>query len=95
MEGLYEAGRQDEIVQETRGWDEVKQTTFSQRSKESAHDYRYFPDPDLPKLYLHEVFDIEKMKYELPELPWQRRERYINKFGIKAEDAETFCRTKY
>ncbi len=75
MEQLYEAGKQDEIVQETRGWDENKQVTFSQRSKESAHDYRYFPDPDLPKMKLHSVFDIERMKKELPQLPWQVRER--------------------
>jgi len=54
MIALYEAGRADEIVQETRGWDETKQTTFSQRSKENAHDYRYFPDPDLPKMKLHQ-----------------------------------------
>lgn len=75
MQALYEAGRQDEIVQETRGWDENKQTTFSQRSKENANDYRYFPDPDLPKMQLHSAFDLEKMKSELPELPWETRER--------------------
>jgi aspartyl-tRNA(Asn)/glutamyl-tRNA(Gln) amidotransferase subunit B len=75
MEALYEAGRQNEIIQETRGWDEIKQSTFSQRSKESAHDYRYFPDPDLPKMNLHSAFDIEAMKKELPELPWEARTR--------------------
>ncbi len=57
------------ILQETRGWNEVKLETFSQRKKENANDYRYFPDPDLPKMYLHEIFDIEKMRSELPELP--------------------------
>jgi len=77
------------IVQETRGWDESKQKTFSQRLKESSHDYRYFPDPDLPKMMVPEVFDLEKLKKELPELPWQRREKYL-KFGIKSEDAESF-----
>ncbi|HSE56557.1 MAG TPA: Asp-tRNA(Asn)/Glu-tRNA(Gln) amidotransferase subunit GatB, partial [Candidatus Paceibacterota bacterium] len=90
MQALYEAGRESEIIQETRGWDETKQSTFSQRSKESAHDYRYFPDPDLPKLMLAEVFDTEKMKTELPELPLQKRERYAADFGIKAEDIEVF-----
>lgn len=86
MQALYEAGRQDEIVQETRGWDEHKQTTFSQRSKENANDYRYFPDPDLPKMKLHSAFDLETMKKELPELPWAKRERYANDFGLKTED---------
>ena len=75
MQALYEAGRQDEIVQETRGWDENKQSTFSQRSKENANDYRYFPDPDLPKMQLHSAFDLETMKKELPELPWEAREK--------------------
>ena len=90
MQDLYEAGRQNEIVQETRGWDESKQVTFSQRKKEDSHDYRYFPDPDLPKLVLKEVFDIESLKTGLPELPSQKRARYEKDFGIKAEDVETF-----
>jgi aspartyl-tRNA(Asn)/glutamyl-tRNA(Gln) amidotransferase subunit B len=76
MQALYEAGRQDEIVQETRGWDENKQTTFSQRSKENANDYRYFPDPDIPKFMLSEMFDIPKLKKEHVEYPWDKRERY-------------------
>lgn len=70
----YEKG--EKIVQETRGWDEGKQATFSQRKKENAHDYRYFPDPDLPKLYLHKLFNIDEIKNSLPELPSARRERY-------------------
>jgi len=90
MTALHEAGRADEIVQETRGWDEQKSRTFSQRKKESAHDYRYFPDPDLPKLYLHDLFDLETMKSELPELPWEKRVRYQDSFGIKAEDIESY-----
>lgn len=89
MQALYEAGRQDEIVQETRGWDENKQSTFSQRSKENANDYRYFPDPDIPKMQLHSAFDLETMKKELPELPWEKRERYVG-LGVKAADAEIF-----
>ncbi len=78
MQALYEAGRKDEIVQETRGWDEAKQSTFSQRSKENANDYRYFPDPDIPKFMLSELFDIPKLKEGLPELPWETRTRLMN-----------------
>lgn len=76
MTELWEKGMQDEIVKETRGWDEAKQKTISQRKKESSEDYRYFPDPDLAKMELHKVFDLEKMKSELPELPNERREKY-------------------
>lgn len=65
------------ILQETRGWNEVKLETFSQRKKENANDYRYFPDPDLPKMYLHEIFDIEKMRAELPTLPNVKKEKYL------------------
>ena len=90
MEKLIESGKQKEIVQETRGWDEAKQKTFSQRSKENANDYRYFPDPDLPKMKLHQAFDLEKMKEELLELPAQKRARYKKDFGIKDEDIEVY-----
>ncbi len=87
---LFEAGREAEIVKETRGFDDGKQATFSQRKKESSQDYRYFPDPDLPKMKLHEAFNIEKLRNELPELPVAKRARYQNDFGIKDEDIETF-----
>jgi aspartyl-tRNA(Asn)/glutamyl-tRNA(Gln) amidotransferase subunit B len=90
MTELYESGREGEIVQETRGWDETKQSTFSQRSKEDAHDYRYFPDPDLPKLILSEVFDIPEMLKSLPETPKLKRIRYQEQFQIKSEDVESF-----
>lgn len=90
MQDLYESGRQNEIVQETRGWNEAKQSTYSQRVKESAQDYRYFPDPDIPKFKLSEIFDIEKIKKELPELPNQKRQRYENDYGIKSEDIESY-----
>jgi len=78
------------IVQETRGWDEAKQKTYSQRIKEDSHDYRYFPDPDLPKLMVSEVFDLKNLEESLPELPWERRDRYTKDLGIKKEDAESF-----
>ncbi|MEK7088721.1 MAG: Asp-tRNA(Asn)/Glu-tRNA(Gln) amidotransferase subunit GatB [Patescibacteria group bacterium] len=87
---LFENGKENEIAQETRGWDESKQKTFSQRKKESSQDYRYFPEPDLPKMKLHEAFDLEKMKKELPELPQAKRLRYKNNFGIKDEDIESY-----
>lgn len=90
MSKLLDEGKGDEIVQETRGWDESKQSTFSQRVKENANDYRYFPDPDLPKLFLNKVFDTEKIKEELPELPEAKRIRYRNDYGIKDEDIESY-----
>ncbi|MFA6353521.1 MAG: Asp-tRNA(Asn)/Glu-tRNA(Gln) amidotransferase subunit GatB [Candidatus Paceibacterota bacterium] len=90
MTKLLEEGKGSEIVQETRGWDDSKQKTFSQRTKEGSADYRYFPDPDLPKLKLHEAFDLEKMKKELPELPAEKRVRYQKDFVIKDEDIESY-----
>lgn len=82
---LIEAG--EKVVQETRGWDEMKMETFSQRKKENAHDYRYFPDPDLPKLYLSELFNNEELRKELPELPASRRARLISA-GLKEDAVE-------
>ncbi len=87
---LIEAGKIHEIVKETRGWDETKQRTVSQRRKEHAEDYRYFPDPDLPKLTLADAFNIPEIKASLPELPAQKRLRYGETFGIKAEDIESY-----
>jgi aspartyl-tRNA(Asn)/glutamyl-tRNA(Gln) amidotransferase subunit B len=87
---LWEEGRKDEIVQETRGWDDINGVTKSQRSKENSAEYRYFPDPDLPKLYLHDMFDLEALKSGLPELPADKRDRYETDFGIKAEDIESY-----
>jgi aspartyl-tRNA(Asn)/glutamyl-tRNA(Gln) amidotransferase subunit B len=92
----YEVGRQIKLLesgkkvgQETRGWDEIKQKTFSQRVKEESHDYRYFPEPDLPKLYISLIdeFSSSRLKEEIPELPWEKRARYIKDYNIKEEDA--------
>lgn len=82
------------VVQETRGWDENKQETFSQRIKEGAADYRYFPEPDLPKLKLSEVPELnpEVLRESLPELPWERRARY-QELGLKEEDVVYFVST--
>jgi aspartyl-tRNA(Asn)/glutamyl-tRNA(Gln) amidotransferase subunit B len=78
----------ERIVQETRGFDEASGTTKSQRSKENSEDYRYFPDPDISKLKLHEdpFFNPLNLKNTLPELPFQRRARYVSQ-GIKADTA--------
>jgi len=84
----YEIARQIEVVrgggkvtQETRGWNERDARTFSLRSKEEAHDYRYFPDPDLPPLVIDEALR-ERTRASLPELPRSRRERYVAKLGL-------------
>ena len=90
MKELHESGRGSEIVQETRGWDETKQNTFSQRAKDNVADYRYFPDPDIPKFKLTELFDIEQLQRELPELPSAKRLRYAKEYGIKEGDIETY-----
>lgn len=77
------------VVQETRGWDEKKEETFSQRLKEDSHDYRYFPDPDIPKfrLSLLEDFTEEAIRKTLPELPWERREKLLA-LAIAPDDVE-------
>ena len=83
---VLEAG--EKVIHETRGWDEDKQKTFSQREKEMAHDYRYFPEPDLPPLKISELdFDLS-----LPELPEEKRKRFKEKYGLKDEAVEIFVR---
>ncbi|MEK7112761.1 MAG: Asp-tRNA(Asn)/Glu-tRNA(Gln) amidotransferase subunit GatB [Patescibacteria group bacterium] len=77
------ATRSEKIVQETRGYDEVKGTTFSQRSKEEAQDYRYFPEPDIPPLSFIDD-DINLIKKSLPELPAEARKR-LTKEGVRPD----------
>lgn len=83
---LYDAGK--EVMQATRGWNESTQETFHQRFKEGSADYRYFPEPDIPKIVLSECedFSIDKIKKELPELPWERRKRYKETYALKEND---------
>lgn len=91
---LLEAG--EKIVQETRGFDETTGKTFSQRSKEDAHDYRYFPEPDLPKMYISQIeeFKVENLKKEMPELPEEKRKRFKNDFDLKEDDIEVFVQNE-
>jgi aspartyl-tRNA(Asn)/glutamyl-tRNA(Gln) amidotransferase subunit B len=90
----YEIKRQEEVlekkekvIQETRGWDENKGETFSQRVKEDSHDYRYFPEPDLPSLL---ITDDWLLNTQLPELPQQKRDRLKREYEIKSEAIEIF-----
>ncbi len=83
----------EKVIQETRGWHDKKEITFSQREKESAHDYRYFPEPDLPALHFDENF-IEKIKGEIPELPEQKRERFAKEYALDQNTVEIFIINK-
>jgi len=87
----YEIKRQKEILesgeaikQETRGWDDTMKMTIAQRSKEESHDYRYFPEPDLPPL-TKDGFETERLKLEIPELPNAKRKRFSEQFGLSLE----------
>ncbi|MGB0383163.1 MAG: Asp-tRNA(Asn)/Glu-tRNA(Gln) amidotransferase subunit GatB, partial [Alphaproteobacteria bacterium] len=97
---VYEAARQvdvlengGEIVQETRLFDPVTGETRSMRSKEDAHDYRYFPDPDLPPLVFSEEL-VEAIRASMPELPDQKRARFVQELGLSAYDASVLCADK-
>ena len=96
----YEAIRQrkaaeagERLIQETRGWVEEEGKTVSQRSKEYAHDYRYFPEPDLPPLSISRKW-VEEIKVKLPELPEARRDRFIKDYALPAYDTNQLTSTK-
>jgi len=96
----YEIKRQTEllekgekITQETRGWDTSKNKTFSQRSKEEAHDYRYLPEPDLPPYDLTDksFIDMEEIRVSVPEMSWEKRKRFVKEFEITEKNAESLA----
>ena len=96
----YETKRQAEILekgekikQETRGWNEFKKETFSQRSKEEAHDYRYFPEPDLPPLNLSREM-VEELRAKLPELPEIKRQRFLKEYRLEQDIIAILVREK-
>jgi len=81
---VWESGEQ--VIQQTMGWDEDRQVTIAQRSKESAHDYRYFPEPDLPNLEI-DPKDVEKIRAQMPELPDAKQARYEKEFKLTPYNA--------
>jgi aspartyl-tRNA(Asn)/glutamyl-tRNA(Gln) amidotransferase subunit B len=89
--GVLDAG--GTLTQETRGWVEAQGRTIAQRSKEQAHDYRYFPEPDLPPLRLDGAF-VERVRATLPELPEARARRFQSQFGLSAYDAAVLTDTR-
>lgn len=96
----YEQYRQAEIlddggvvVQETRRWDEAQGKTFSMRGKEEAHDYRYFPDPDLVSIHINEEWK-ERIRASIPELPDARKVRYASEYGLPEYDAGVITSSK-
>ena len=82
----------EDVLQETRGWDENTGKTYSQRLKESSHDYRYFPEPDLPKLKISEIpeFSKENIETTLPELPWDKRNRFVKDYMMTEKEVAVF-----
>jgi aspartyl-tRNA(Asn)/glutamyl-tRNA(Gln) amidotransferase subunit B len=83
----------DAVIQETRGWSQKELKTVRQRTKEEAHDYKYFPEPDLPPLHVSQDC-IKKIKSEIYELPQQRRKRFKEEYNLLDDDIETFVRNK-
>ena len=97
---LYEIERQSKVLeagglidQETLGWNEASEKTYSQRSKEDAHDYRYFPEPDLPPLHVDEAW-LAHVRAELPELPQAKLQRFVASYKLPEKDAARLVEEK-
>jgi aspartyl-tRNA(Asn)/glutamyl-tRNA(Gln) amidotransferase subunit B len=97
----FEIKRQEEVlesggsvIQETRGWDDARGVTVSQREKEEAQDYRYFPEPDLPVHHFKTDDPINKIKSEVPELPQQKRDRFKKEYGMEGKSIEVFVQNR-
>ncbi len=89
---LLEMGRP--VVQETRRWDDNKESSHAMRSKEDAKDYRYFPDPDLPPIHISDQW-IQDLKAKLPEFREEKQQRYQKEYGLPAYDAEILTESRY
>jgi aspartyl-tRNA(Asn)/glutamyl-tRNA(Gln) amidotransferase subunit B len=96
----YEIKRQEQVLNsggklfnETRGWDETKGLTTEQRTKEEAHDYRYFPEPDLPIMHFSREY-ITEIKDSLPELPQAKRKRFLEEYSLPEKDTEVLINDK-
>lgn len=83
----------EKLSQETRGWDDVKSITYAQRGKEEAHDYRYFPEPDIPPMEFTKL-QIANAKSQIPELPDMKVTRFMSEYGLSDYDATILCETK-
>jgi aspartyl-tRNA(Asn)/glutamyl-tRNA(Gln) amidotransferase subunit B len=83
----------ERVIQETRGWSEERSATYSQRNKEEAHDYRYFPEPDLPPLVIEDSW-IEELRNNLPELATDRLARFTDQYGLPEYDARLLTNSK-
>jgi aspartyl-tRNA(Asn)/glutamyl-tRNA(Gln) amidotransferase subunit B len=91
---LYKYGEEHKIVQETRRWDSAKGKTIPMRGKEEAHDYRYFPEPDIIPLVVKDEI-LENAKASLPELPNAKKERFIKEYSLSETDAAIIVADKY
>ena len=89
---LLEEGK--EVLQETRRWDDNKEYSYAMRSKEDAKDYRYFPDPDLPPVYISSQW-IEKIRSEQPELREEKKKRYQEQYGLSEQDASLITESRH
>ncbi|HID85678.1 MAG TPA: Asp-tRNA(Asn)/Glu-tRNA(Gln) amidotransferase subunit GatB, partial [Anaerolineales bacterium] len=85
--------RGETVQQQTLGWNEAEQRLFAQRSKEEAHDYRYFPEPDLPPLVVEEAW-LETVRASLPELPRAKRQRFMAQYDLPAYDAQVLTQER-